>query len=115
MPGGVSIPFKLDEESSPLRRAPFRAATLPKPKTPQSAEKLKKGFRKSAFRRTPRRKQIENDESKVVILPYCHHHVRPCVCVSLPKDISETVSRIAFILHTNNSVACRCAFWGYDL
>ena len=69
MPGGVSIPFKLDEESSPLRRAPFRAATLPKPKTPQSAEKLKKGFRKSAFRRTPRRKQIENDESKVVILP----------------------------------------------
>ena len=40
---------------------------------------------------------------------YCHHHVwpcgraavRPCVRVSFPDDISEIVSRIAFILHTH--------------
>ena len=31
---------------------------------------------------------------------YCHHYVWPCVRVSFPDDISETVSRIAFILHT---------------
>ena len=32
---------------------------------------------------------------------YCHHHVWPCVRVSFPDDIFETVSRIAFILHTD--------------
>ena len=45
---------------------------------------------------------------------YCHHHVWPCVRVSFPDNISETVSRIAFILHTHiiSLRGFRCAFWG---
>ena len=45
---------------------------------------------------------------------YCHHHVWPCGLASV--DISETASRVAFILHTRASFwGCRCDFLGYDL
>ena len=38
--------------------------------------------------------------------------VRLRVHVSFPDDISKTVSRIVFILHTHTPKGCRCAFWG---
>ena len=41
--------------------------------------------------------------------------VRACVCVSFPDDISETISQIAFILHTHISGGVDVPFGGYDL
>ena len=43
----------------------------------------------------------EVGEGDIVITMSGRAAVRPCVRVSFPDDISETVSRIAFILHTH--------------
>ena len=38
--------------------------------------------------------------------------VRVCGRVLFPDDISDTVSRTAFILHTHTLRGWRCTFWG---